>query len=127
MTIAQVCKRCNVTADTLRYYERVGLIPAVRRSPSGIRDYTEGDVNWVTFIRHMRAAGLQVSALARYVGLFRKGDASLAERKDILIRQRDLLAKRMEAQREVLARLDAKIANYEERCVAWERAHLRKP
>lgn len=127
MTIAQVCKRCNVTADTLRYYERVGLIPAVRRSPSGIRDYTEVDVNWVDFIRCMRAAGLQIRALARYVALFRKGDATLSERKDLLVRQRDLLTARMEAQRAVLEKLNAKIATYEERCAVWERTHLRKP
>lgn len=127
MTIAEVCKLCNVTADTLRYYERVGLIPPVPRTEGGIRDYSEESVNWVRFIRHMRAAGLQVSALARYVALFRKGDASLAERKRILVRQRALLAARMESLRQVLERLDAKIATYEERCAVWEREHLRKP
>lgn len=126
MTIAEVCKQCNVTADTLRYYERVGLIPPVPRTEGGIRDYSEESVNWVRFIRHMRAAGLQVSALARYVALFRKGDASLAERKRILVRQRALLAARMESLRQVLERLDAKIATYEERCAVWEREHLRK-
>lgn len=125
MTIAEVCKRCNVTPDTLRYYERVGLIPHVRRTAGGIRDYAETDVNWVTFIRHMRSAGLPVSALARYVSLFRKGDASLGERKDILVRQRALLAKRLETLRSVLEKLDAKIATYEERCAVWERTHLR--
>lgn len=125
MTIAEVCKQCNVTPDTLRYYERIGLIPPVRRTGGGIRDYGERDVNWITFIRHMRSAGLQVNALVRYVALFRKGDASLAERKEILVRQRDLLAKRLAAQQAVLEKLDAKIANYEERCVVWERTHLR--
>ena len=125
MTIAEVCKQCNVTPDTLRYYERIGLIPPVRRTGGGIRDYGERDVNWITFIRHMRSAGLQVNALVRYVALFRKGDASLAERKEILVRQRDLLAKRLAAQQTVLDKLDAKIANYEERCVVWERTHLR--
>lgn len=127
MTIAEVCKVCDVTPDTLRYYERIGLIPPVARTKGGIRDYTEQDVDWVRFIRCMREAGLQVSALVRYVALFRKGDASLAERKHILVSQRNLLAFRIENQRKVLERLDAKIANYEERCATWEREHLRKP
>lgn len=126
MTIAEVCKRCGVTADTLRYYERVGLIPPVGRTRGGIRDYTETDVNWITFIRCMRSAGIQVGALVRYVALFRKGDASLTARKAILVQQRALLAKRLENLRDVLGRLDAKIANYEERCAVWERKHLRK-
>lgn len=127
MTIAEVCKVCDVTPDTLRYYERMGLIPPVARTKGGIRDYTEQDVDWVRFIWCMREAGLQVSALVRYVALFRKGDASLAERKRILVSQRNLLAFRIENQRKVLERLDAKIANYEERCATWEREHLRKP
>ena len=65
-------------------------------------------------------------ALVRYVALFRKGDASLPARKAILVQQRALLAKRLENLRDVLGRLDAKIANYEERCAVWERKHLRK-
>lgn len=126
MTIAEVCRRCDVTADTLRYYEREGLIPPVGRTRGGIRNYTETDVNWIMFIRCMRSAGLQVGALVRYVALFRKGDASLTARKAILMQQRALLAKRLENLRDVLGRLDAKIANYEERCAVWEREHLRK-
>ena len=127
MTIAEVCKLCNVTADTLRYYERVGLIPPVPRTEGGMRGCSEGSVNGVRFIRHMRAAGRRVSVVARYVAVCRRGDASLAERKRILVRQRALLAARMESLRQVLERLDAKIATYEERCAVWEREHLRKP
>lgn len=125
MTIAEVCKRCDVSPDTLRYYERVGLIPPVARTAGGVRNYTETDVNWVGFAKCMRGAGLSIEALAAYVALFRQGDASLSARKRLLEGQRALLAARVAEQQEVLARLDAKIANYEAKCVAWERVHLR--
>ena len=51
MTIAQVSEKYNISADTLRYYEKIGLIPPVRRTPGGIRDYSSEDCGWVEFIR----------------------------------------------------------------------------
>ena len=74
MTIAQVSQKYGVSADTLRYYERIGLLPPVGRTKSGIRDYTEEDCNWVNFIKCMRSAGLPVETLIEYVGLFGQGD-----------------------------------------------------
>lgn len=74
MTIAEVSKKYGLSADTLRYYERIGLIPGVRRKENGIRDYSESDCNWVEFIKCMRAAGIQVEALIEYVALFQQGD-----------------------------------------------------
>ena len=66
MTIAEVSRAYGLTADTLRYYERVGLLPHVHRNQSGIRDYTEQDCGWVEFIKCMRGAGIQVEALIEY-------------------------------------------------------------
>ena len=77
MTIAQVSQKYGVSADTLRYYERIGLLPPVGRTKSGIRDYTEEDCNWVNFIKCMRGAGLPVETLIEYVGLFGQGDETI--------------------------------------------------
>ena len=77
MTIAEVSKKYDISADTLRYYERIGLIPPVNRSRSGIRDYTEEDCRWVEFAKCMRGAGLQVEALIEYVALFQQGDETV--------------------------------------------------
>ena len=60
MNIAEVSKKYDLTQDTLRYYERVGLLPRVNRTSSGIRDYTEEDCRWVEFIKCMRQAGLPI-------------------------------------------------------------------
>ena len=69
MKIAEVSERYGVSSDTLRYYERVGLIPPVTRSESGIRDYQEIDLQRVEFIKCMRSAGLPIDVLIQYVGL----------------------------------------------------------
>ena len=85
MTIAEVSKQYEISADTLRYYERVGLIPSVTRNKSGFRDYSEEDCNWVSFIKCMRRAGVQVEALIEYVSLFQQGNETQAARKQLLI------------------------------------------
>ncbi len=109
MTIAEVSRQYQLTADTLRYYERVGLIPGVRRNASGIRDYSEGDCRRVEFIKCMRAAGLPIEVLVDYMALYRQGDASIAARRELLIEQRRLLVLRMEDMQRTLDRLTYKI------------------
>lgn len=121
MTIAQVSQKYGVSADTLRYYERIGLIPPVHRSAGGIRDYDETDCGWVEFIKCMRAAGLPIEALIEYVALFRQGDETLPARKALLLEQRAELARRVAEMQAVLDRLDKKIQSYDEKCVAAER------
>ena len=113
MTIAEVAKLYDISADTLRYYERVGIIPSVNRNPNGIRNYTEHDCGWVSFAKCMRNAGLPVEVLIEYVTLFQKGDATVGARKEILIEQRDKLVERLAEMQETLERLNYKIENYE--------------
>lgn len=113
MTIAEVSRAYGLTADTLRYYERVGLLPHVHRNQSGIRDYTEQDCGWVEFIKCMRGAGIQVEALIEYVELFQQGASTQEARKQILIEQREQLFARMQEMQQTLDRLDRKIEHYE--------------
>lgn len=115
MTISQVGDLFGLTADTLRYYERIGLIPPVHRNASGIRDYTERDINWVKFIKCMRSAGLSVEALIEYVSLFQRGDNTIGARKELLLSQRRQLNQKISEMQAVLAQLDKKIAGYEDR------------
>ncbi len=113
MTIAQVSQKYGITADTLRYYERIGLLPPVRRV-NGIRDYSEADCSWIEFIRCMRSAGVQVEALIDYVTLFQQGEDTAQARKQILIEQRERLQEKLEQMQETLGRLDCKIEHYEQ-------------
>lgn len=114
MTIAEVSKEYGLSADTLRYYERIGLIPSVNRTPGGMRDYTEEDCRWVGFAKCMRGAGLPIEALIDYVSLFLQGDETREARKSILVEQRDLLQERIKEMQDTLDRLNVKISNYDQ-------------
>lgn len=81
MTIAEVSRKYEISADTLRYYERIGLIPPVPRTKSGLRDYDEESCGWVELMKCMRAAGVQIEALIEYVALFQQGDDTIDARK----------------------------------------------
>jgi DNA-binding transcriptional MerR regulator len=121
MTIKEICEKSGLTADTLRYYERIGLIPKVNRTAGGIRSYTEYDLNWIGFIKCMRHAGIRVEALIEYVTLFQQGDATIEARKRILINGREQIAARVAEMQNILERLNDKIERYEEKIVPLEK------
>ena len=113
MKIAEVSKEYGLSADTLRYYERIGLLPNVTRTPSGIRDYSEQDCARVQFVKCMRAANVSIEALIEYMALFEQGDSTIEARKAILEEQRDLVRERIAEMQAGLDRLNYKIDNYE--------------
>lgn len=114
MTIKEVSEKYDISADTLRYYERIGLIPPVPRLRSGIRDYDEASCRWIVLMKCFRKAGVQIEALVEYVELFRQGDSTEEARKAILVEQREQLLKRMAEMQESLDRLNEKIERYEQ-------------
>ena len=114
MTIAEVSRACSIPVDTLRYYERIGLLPPVNRSKSGSRDYTDSDRQWVSFIKCMRAAGIPVEALIDYVALFQQGDTTREARRQLLVEQREALRGRVEELQKTLDYLTEKIRRYDE-------------
>lgn len=114
MTITEVSRKYNITPDTLRYYERIGLIPPVPRTKGGARDYDESSCGWVELMKCLRSAGVQIEALIKYVDLSRQGDDTIGERKALLIEQRDQMAARMAEMQKSLDRLNCKIAWYEQ-------------
>lgn len=113
MKIMEVSERYGISSDTLRYYERIGLIPPVHRNGSGIRDYNELDIRRVEFIKCMRSAGLPIEVLIEYVGLVQQGDTTIKARKEILKEQRAQLLARMKEMQNTLEILDRKIEVYE--------------
>jgi Predicted transcriptional regulators len=121
MKIAEVSERYGMSSDTLRYYERIGLIQPVNRNVSGIRDYVDVDIRRVEFIKCMRSAGLPIEVLIEYVGLVQQGDRTIEARKDILIEQRELLAGRMKEMQKTLDILDHKIEVYENAVLTKEK------
>ena len=109
MTITEVSKKYGLTADTLRYYERIGLIPPVPRGKSGARDYGQESCQCVELMKCMRAAGVQIETLIEYAALAQQGDGTLEARRNLLVRQREQLTARMADMQASLDRLDYKI------------------
>ncbi len=120
MTIAEVSKKFDLSQDTLRYYERIGLIPGINRKKSGNRNYTEEDCRWIEFIKCMRNAGLPIEVLIEYVNLFQQGDSTIEARKELLTEQRNQLITKMEKMQKTLERLNFKIERYEQAIVPIE-------
>ncbi|MFN2138603.1 MAG: MerR family transcriptional regulator [Candidatus Promineifilaceae bacterium] len=124
MQISEASEQSGLTADTLRYYERIGLLPAVNRSESGIRDYSDLDMKRVQFVKCMRSAGLPIEVLVEYFHLVQQGDATVEARKEILVEQRGLLEARMAEMQETLDILNYKIDAYENAVLKREKEIL---
>lgn len=120
MTIAEVSKKFGLSPHTLRYYERIGLIPKVKRGNGGTREYTEEDCKWIEFIKCMRSAGIPVKVLVEYVRLLQQGEKTLEARKRILVEQREKLVSRIREMQKALERLNFKIEQYEAKLVPAE-------
>ncbi|MCI8452918.1 MerR family transcriptional regulator [Enterorhabdus sp. P55] len=114
MKIAEVSKRYGISADTLRYYERIGILQGIPRNASGIRDYNEANCKTVEFVKCMRDAGMSIEALTEYMDLFYRGDETMERRKAILQSQREDIRRRIVELEDALGRLDYKIDHYED-------------
>ena len=114
MTIKEVSEKYGISQDTLRYYERVGMIPPVTRTAGGIRDYKEKDLAWVELAKCMRSAGLPVEAMIEYVRLTQEGDATIPARLQLLQEQKVHLEEQKQQLEAAMDKLDYKISRYEE-------------
>ena len=105
MQISEVAKKYGLTVDTLRYYEKEGLIGPIKKEKNGIRNYNKDDLKRIEFVKCMRSAGVEVSFLKRYMKLYEEGDHTLEERKDILIKQREILKQKIDRMRRSLPKI----------------------
>lgn len=122
MRISEVSEICDISSDTLRYYERIGLLPHVNWTKGKIRDYGESDVRRIEFVKCMRSAGLPIEVLIEYFKLIEQGDETVEARKDMLKEQREVLADRIAELQKTLDVLDYKIAVYENTVLQAEKA-----
>lgn len=111
-TIQSMAERCGMTAHTLRYYERVGLIQPVGRARNGHRRYSEADEAWLNFLHCMRATNMSIREMQHYAQLREKGDASSLERRKLLEDHQAAIASQIEELQKAHALLTHKIANY---------------
>lgn len=114
MTIAEVSKKYDLTPDTLRYYERIGLLKQVPRTENGIRNYDENACKRISFIKCMRTAGVEIEILIEYMNLLEEGKSTVTARKKLLEEQREKLLEKQKNINETIDRLNYKIELYEE-------------
>ena len=112
MTISEVSKKYNLTQDTLRYYEKIGMFSNVPRNKNGIRNYDENSCRRIEFVKCMRDAGVEIEALLEYMELFEKGKNTAKRRKEILEEQREKLLEKQKNITISLEKLDYKIELY---------------
>lgn len=121
MNISEVSNNLEITASTIRYYEKINLIPPITRNSSGVRTFSEEDIKWVEFAKCMRSVGLSIDTLKEYTQLVRQGaDEALDKRRQILLESHKSMLKRKEETERVLERLENKINDYEGRLAKKE-------
>jgi DNA-binding transcriptional MerR regulator len=111
-TISEVAAVSGLSAHTLRWYERIGLMPHVDRSHTGQRRFTNKDLNWLEFVARLRLTGMPVADMVRYAELVRAGEHTCPERHELLVATREDVLRRVAELRETLAVLDYKIGIY---------------
>lgn len=120
MNIKKVSELTGVSADTIRYYERIGLIPPVTRNQSGVRNFSDRDISILEFVRYFRGAGVSVESLIDYIGLVEQGDSTIGARLATLQEEREKLEERVSKLQAALDRLNHKIDNYQNKVVPRE-------
>lgn len=114
MTIKEVSEKYDITQDTIRYYEKIGLLPPVPRTKSGIRNFDEQSCKWLEFIKCMRSSGMPIESLIKYMNLFKKGKETIIARKNLLLEQKKILEEKQKDIKSTIKRLDYKIHLYDE-------------
>jgi DNA-binding transcriptional MerR regulator len=115
LTIQQVAHQTGLSIDTLRYYERIGLLEKVGRTESGHRRYTSQDLAWIDLLIRLRDTGMPLAQMVHFARLRRQGDATLTERRLMLEQHQDALEVRMRITEQHMAALQQKIANLKAR------------
>lgn len=113
-TIQRAAAETGLTADTLRYYEKIGILPGIARSESGHRRFSENDIGWIRLVQCLRATGMPIEDLHRYAELMQQGDSTSSERLAILEEHRGRIMADIRELTTSLELVERKIAGYEE-------------
>jgi DNA-binding transcriptional MerR regulator len=114
ITVQQAADRTGLSAHTIRYYERIGLIPSIRRAPNGHRRYSEDDIGWIEFLKCLRSTGMPISEMQRYVDLAQQGESTSVERFELLKAHQRRIKARIRELSTFLERIEWKIQHYQE-------------
>ncbi len=114
LTVQQAADKTGLSGHTIRYYERIGLIPSIERAPNGHRRYSADDIGWIEFLKCLRSTGMPIAEMQRYVELEQEGDATLPGRLALLEAHRRRIKAKMRELNSFLERIEGKIGYYQE-------------
>lgn len=114
MRIGELTRRSGLSADTLRYYEKIGLIPPIDRRSGGRRDYDPAILVWIAFLQRLKATEMPLAEMVRYAQLREKGNSTARDRRELLEKHRGLVAARLKELQSCLDVIEGKIAGYAE-------------
>ncbi|WP_106743949.1 MerR family transcriptional regulator [Yoonia maritima] len=114
MLIGDVAKQSGLTVDTLRFYEKIGLIAPPMRNDGGRRVYGEDVLGWIKFLEQLNATGMKQADRIHYAALRQQGDATLSERREMLELHRETIKEKLALMQDTLALMDRKVAAYHE-------------
>lgn len=119
-TIQEVCKKTGLTAHTLRFYEKEGLLNHVERSPGGFRQYSDEDLEWLGLICCLKNTGMPLSEIARFVQLAHEGDCTLQDRVELLKNHREKILARMAEMQQYLDKINWKVNLFSEKLRTYQ-------
>ena len=120
-SIQDVSKKTGLSAHTLRYYEKEGLLSGVERSPGGFRQYTDADLESIGLICHLKNTGMSLQEITRFMKLTYEGDHTLAQRVELLRRHRDSVIARIDEMQQHLDKVTWKLDFYSEKLRDYEK------
>ncbi|GIO28986.1 MULTISPECIES: MerR family transcriptional regulator [Paenibacillus] len=113
LTIKEATELTGITAPTLRYYEKEGLLPHVKRNETGKRLYDDEDLSWISFVTALRATGMPIAQIQKYVYLYKEGDSTIAERKMMMLQHKKEIEKSIRELYFNLDKINYKLALYD--------------
>lgn len=113
-SIGQVSKKMGLTAHTLRYYEKEGLLPFVKKNGAGLRVFSDNDLGWLELIECLKGTGMTLKGIKQYIDWFQEGDSTLKQRLEMFKEQKVKLKEQMARLEKYMERIDYKIAYYNE-------------
>jgi len=113
MTIGEISQEIGLSADILRYYEKIGLLPNVPRDNSGKRNYDENFINWIKFIQILKNSGMSLNDIIEYINLAKCGNNTYQERKNLLIKSKQILLEKMSNLQSMIEKANYQINNYD--------------
>jgi DNA-binding transcriptional MerR regulator len=126
MIIKEIAERVGLSADTLRYYERIGIIPAIPRTEYGVRSYNEVHIEWIESILKLKASGMTLEMIIEYVRLANIGDTTIETRKSLLEEERERISEEIFALKQRQTMIDLKIKDYYEDLLPKTTAMIQK-